>query len=557
MIVDSRGVATRLRDATSSSCGARARSPANGAPSREPLEVGGIDVAGLVLPLARAPTSPTGSRARSARAAPRADRLARDHLRSDPRHACRGGRGRPRLTSPVSSTRPRSRRSTGNGAPRRERAGSSPRSGRCSGRADFTGKRSTPYAPGSVHDYMHAKVTVADDVAFVGSFNLSHSGELNAENVLEIADRRAERPARGLRGRRPRALPARAASLLIVCREARGEGEPAAQNLGESRGCSFLEGSCGNAADRRYSSICSPRARSGCGRRTSADRVATRSTRPSACSPSRTTTSRSPTRAPTRAAASTSTSRRCRRTSPATRSARTSGTATTASAPARRWSPRCPGSTRSRPSQNTGAVPHTDIERTSTRTSRSSYQRRHAPAPPDLVRARREPGQPGGHEPDHPARRVNCDEGGHYIVALRAAQGRERQHDQGAEAVPRLPRPRPARDSAVEARRPHMEQILMTLRQAGIGTQGPVSRLGLHGREQAQPERARALHPQPGLRGARRHQPRRPSGAGHGAAVPRSPARPTTRRAATTAARAARTTRSPARSTATSSCRAS
>jgi phosphatidylserine/phosphatidylglycerophosphate/cardiolipin synthase-like enzyme len=54
--------------------------------------------------------------------------------------------------------------------------------------AQFTGKRSTPYRPGSVHDYMHAKVTVADDVAFVGSFNLSHSGEMNAENVLEIAD---------------------------------------------------------------------------------------------------------------------------------------------------------------------------------------------------------------------------------------------------------------------------------------------------------------------------------------------------------------------------------
>lgn len=53
--------------------------------------------------------------------------------------------------------------------------------------APFSGKRSTPYAPGSVHDYMHAKVTVADDVAFVGSYNLSHSGELNAENVLEIA----------------------------------------------------------------------------------------------------------------------------------------------------------------------------------------------------------------------------------------------------------------------------------------------------------------------------------------------------------------------------------
>jgi len=55
-------------------------------------------------------------------------------------------------------------------------------------RAPFSGKHSTPYAPGRVHDYMHAKVTVADDVVFIGSFNLSHSGEQNAENVLEIAD---------------------------------------------------------------------------------------------------------------------------------------------------------------------------------------------------------------------------------------------------------------------------------------------------------------------------------------------------------------------------------
>jgi phosphatidylserine/phosphatidylglycerophosphate/cardiolipin synthase-like enzyme len=55
-------------------------------------------------------------------------------------------------------------------------------------RAPFSGKVTTPYAPGSVHDYMHAKVTVADDTIFVGSFNLSHSGELNAENVLELTD---------------------------------------------------------------------------------------------------------------------------------------------------------------------------------------------------------------------------------------------------------------------------------------------------------------------------------------------------------------------------------
>ncbi len=36
---------------------------------------------------------------------------------------------------------------------------------------------------------MHAKVTVCDDTVFLGSFNLSHSGETNAENVLEIADK--------------------------------------------------------------------------------------------------------------------------------------------------------------------------------------------------------------------------------------------------------------------------------------------------------------------------------------------------------------------------------
>ena len=52
----------------------------------------------------------------------------------------------------------------------------------------FTGKNSQPYGDGSVHDFMHAKVTVCDDTTFVGSFNLSRSGERNAENVLEIED---------------------------------------------------------------------------------------------------------------------------------------------------------------------------------------------------------------------------------------------------------------------------------------------------------------------------------------------------------------------------------
>ena len=53
----------------------------------------------------------------------------------------------------------------------------------------FSAKHSTPWTPDSkVHDFMHAKVTVADDVAFLGSFNLSRSGEQNAESVLEIHD---------------------------------------------------------------------------------------------------------------------------------------------------------------------------------------------------------------------------------------------------------------------------------------------------------------------------------------------------------------------------------
>ena len=54
------------------------------------------------------------------------------------------------------------------------------------GRLPFASKVSTPYAPGSVHDYMHAKITVVDDVVLTGSYNLSHSGEDNAENLVEL-----------------------------------------------------------------------------------------------------------------------------------------------------------------------------------------------------------------------------------------------------------------------------------------------------------------------------------------------------------------------------------
>jgi phosphatidylserine/phosphatidylglycerophosphate/cardiolipin synthase-like enzyme len=77
--------------------------------------------------------------------------------------------------------------------------------------ADFSGKGSTPWAPETVHDFMHAKVVVADDTSFVGSFNLSRSGERNAENVLEIRDAAtADRLASyvdEIRARYPRATP--------------------------------------------------------------------------------------------------------------------------------------------------------------------------------------------------------------------------------------------------------------------------------------------------------------------------------------------------------------
>jgi len=53
----------------------------------------------------------------------------------------------------------------------------------------FGSKRSTPYAVGSVHDFMHAKILVADDYVYAGSFNLSHSGEQNAENVVQFESR--------------------------------------------------------------------------------------------------------------------------------------------------------------------------------------------------------------------------------------------------------------------------------------------------------------------------------------------------------------------------------
>ena len=77
--------------------------------------------------------------------------------------------------------------------------------------APVSGKTSMRWQPNAVRDSMHAKVVVADDTSFVGSFNFSRSGERNAENVLEIrgeaiADRLAAY-VDDVRGRYPPATP--------------------------------------------------------------------------------------------------------------------------------------------------------------------------------------------------------------------------------------------------------------------------------------------------------------------------------------------------------------
>ena len=50
----------------------------------------------------------------------------------------------------------------------------------------FASKVTTPYTPTSVHDFMHAKITVVDNTVMTGSYNLSHAGEDNAENLLAL-----------------------------------------------------------------------------------------------------------------------------------------------------------------------------------------------------------------------------------------------------------------------------------------------------------------------------------------------------------------------------------
>ncbi len=50
----------------------------------------------------------------------------------------------------------------------------------------LTGKESLPYRAGESHNFMHNKTLVIDELVLTGSYNLSHSAEENAENMLAI-----------------------------------------------------------------------------------------------------------------------------------------------------------------------------------------------------------------------------------------------------------------------------------------------------------------------------------------------------------------------------------
>ena len=144
---------------------------------------------------ARAPVLLPGPRARARRADRQPHRVrARAHpdllagadLGPDPGRALRCRRARASCPSRASSTARRCRTCCGSGAGS-PKASWKPAAFRfVASKAGFGGKRSIPWGPHTVHDFLHAKLVVCDDWAFVGSYNHSRAGEENAENVLAM-----------------------------------------------------------------------------------------------------------------------------------------------------------------------------------------------------------------------------------------------------------------------------------------------------------------------------------------------------------------------------------
>ena len=160
---------------------------ATGHQEPRPLEVDGRKVRAWFTPGPRRGALAPDRQGDRASARARADRVAGDHGRRRARHA-RGG-GRRAARGPARRGRPHA--DGGRRLPvadERALGLEDPDPRVVFANADFKGKPSTQYTPETPHDFMHAKVTVADDVVFAGSFNLSRSGEMNAENVVEVHD---------------------------------------------------------------------------------------------------------------------------------------------------------------------------------------------------------------------------------------------------------------------------------------------------------------------------------------------------------------------------------
>ena len=183
-----RGARARPTRATSTTSGAGGGSRAAAASTRRRIDVGGVAVRAWFSPGRGPELSHRIAERIGVGPAARADRLAGADGGADPRGAQPGaGRGRA-STSPACRDATQVAQVFAQWRGNENSAWKGPLLARVLSGLPWSGKVSTPYAPGAVHDYMHAKVTVADDIVFVGSFNLSRSGEENAENVLEIAD---------------------------------------------------------------------------------------------------------------------------------------------------------------------------------------------------------------------------------------------------------------------------------------------------------------------------------------------------------------------------------